>query len=52
MSHDDLKAIFHLLADASFLAEKYGCLMLTESLEEALAQLAKLIPEFAELEIG
>ena len=50
MSQDDLKVIFQLLSDANFLAEKHRWLPLRASLEESLAQLAKLFPEFAELE--
>ncbi|MGA3301877.1 MAG: hypothetical protein ABSC72_01150 [Methylovirgula sp.] len=51
MSTDDLKALFHLIADASYLAEKHRWLTVNENLEQALAQLAKLMPAFSELEI-
>lgn len=52
MSEDDLKEIFHLIADASYLAEKRRWLTLVTPLEEALAELAKLMPQFSELEIA
>ncbi len=50
MPTDDIKVIFHLIADASYLAEKHRWLTVNEGLEEALAQLAKLMPTFSVLE--
>jgi hypothetical protein len=51
MSKDDIKSIFHLIAEASYLAEKHRWLTVNEGLEQALAQLAKLLPAFPELEV-
>lgn len=52
MSDDDLKEIFQLIADASYLAEKRRWVTLVSPLEDALAELAKLMPSFTELEIA